>query len=298
MVKLNDLTPEEEKVMLYNGTEQPFTGEYNDFFVEGTYLCRRCDAPLYKSDAKFHSDCGWPSFDQEIPGAVRKSLDADGVRTEITCVNCGGHLGHVFEGEGITPSDTRHCVNSLSLKFVPKYKREIAVFGGGCFWCTEAIFSMLNGVVSVKPGYAGGTTVNPNYESVSMGNTGHVEVIKIEFDPAVIPYRDLLDVFFHTHNPTTMNQQGADTGTQYRSIILYTSEEQKVAAENFVSDLENSGKFKDFIVTEIEPLDKFYEAEDYHKNYFEKNIGAPYCQMVISPKLTKLREKYKAKLKV
>lgn len=175
---------------------------------------------------------------------------------------------------------------------------EIAVFGGGCFWCTEAIFRMLNGVMSVKPGYAGGDIKNPNYDSVSMGNTGHAEVIQIEFNPKKIPYRDLLDIFFHTHNPTTMNQQGGDIGTQYRSIILYTSEEQQVAAENFISELENSGEFKDQIVTEIKPLEKFYEAEDYHHNYFAQNIDAPYCQVVISPKLRKLREKYRAKLKV
>lgn len=177
-------------------------------------------------------------------------------------------------------------------------KTEIAVFGGGCFWCTEAIFLMLNGVVLVKPGYAGGDSLYSDYESVSTGETGHAEVIKIEFDPSVITYHDLLDVFFHTHNPTTMNQQGADTGTQYRSIILYTSEEQRQAAENFISALENSGEFKDFIVTEVEPLHEFYEAEDYHHNYFTKNIDAPYCRVVISPKLTKLREKFKVKLKV
>lgn len=176
-------------------------------------------------------------------------------------------------------------------------KTEIAVFGGGCFWCTEAIFSMLRGVVAVKPGYAAGHSFDPDYESVSMGNSGHAEVIWIEFDPSVIPYSDLLDVFFHTHNPTTLNQQGADVGTQYRSIILYTSEEQKLAAEKAIADLENSGEFKDFIVTEIEPLKAFYKAEDYHQDYFARNVEAPYCQMVISPKLRKLREKYVDKLK-
>lgn len=176
-------------------------------------------------------------------------------------------------------------------------RTEVAVFGGGCFWCTEAVFQQLRGVVSVVPGYTGGERENPNYDSVSMGNTGHAEVIKIEFDPEVIQYRDLLEVFFHTHNPTTMNQQGGDVGTQYRSIILYTSDAQRVAAENLISELENAGEFKDQIITELKPLEKFYAAEDYHKEYFAKNSDAPYCQVVISPKLRKLREKYGEKLK-
>jgi len=176
--------------------------------------------------------------------------------------------------------------------------RQIAIFGGGCFWCTEAVFKELRGVVSVTPGYAGGEKQNPNYDSVSMGNTGYAEVIRIEFDADEISYADLLDVFFHTHNPTTMNQQGADVGTQYRSIILYTSDEQKMAAEKAISDLENSGEFKGFIVTEVQPLVKFYEAEDYHHDYFTRNFDInPYCQVVISPKLRKLREKYAQKLK-
>ncbi len=176
-------------------------------------------------------------------------------------------------------------------------KNEIAVFGGGCFWCTEAIFKMLRGVSSVTPGYAGGTMDNPSYHDVSNGDTGHAEVIKIEFDPSVIPYSDLLDVFWHTHDPTTLNRQGNDVGTQYRSIVLYTSDEQKRITEESLANLQKSDEFKNSIITEIKPLAKFYQAEDYHKNYYEKYSFEPYCQVVISPKLKHLREKYEDKLK-
>ncbi|HMQ01666.1 MAG TPA: peptide-methionine (S)-S-oxide reductase MsrA [Candidatus Doudnabacteria bacterium] len=169
---------------------------------------------------------------------------------------------------------------------------QTAVFAGGCFWCTEAVFLKLRGVKSVVPGYTGGQTQNPTYEQVSSGTTGHAEVIKFEFDPEQISYRDLLEVFFATHDPTTLNQQGNDIGTQYRSVIFYANESQKQQAEKIVSELTEQKAFANPIVTAIEPLGQFYEAEDYHKNYYERNSGAPYCQVVIAPKLAKFKQKF------
>lgn len=169
---------------------------------------------------------------------------------------------------------------------------ETAVFAGGCFWCTEAVFLKLRGVTSVVPGYTGGHVANPTYEQVSMGNTGHAEAIKFEFDPEQISYRDLLEVFFATHDPTTLNRQGNDVGPQYRSVIFYTDEAQKQEAEKIVKELTDAGAYPNPIVTTIEPLGEFYEAEDYHKNYFERNQGQPYCQVVIAPKLKKFKEKF------
>ena len=167
-----------------------------------------------------------------------------------------------------------------------------AVFAGGCFWCTEAVFQKLRGVKSVVPGYAGGSVANPTYEQVSTGSTGHAEAIKFEYDPAQISYRDLLAVFFATHDPTTPNRQGNDVGTQYRSAIFYADGEQKAEAEQFIAELTADGTFNAPIVTELKLLTEFYEAEDYHKNYYERNQGAPYCQVIISPKLKKLKEKF------
>lgn len=174
---------------------------------------------------------------------------------------------------------------------------ETAIFGGGCFWCTEAVFQKLKGIKSVMPGYAGGKIENPSYEWVSMGTTGHAEVIKIEFDPTVISYEELLDIFWHVHNPTTLNKQGDNVGTQYRSIILYTSEDQRNKAEQSLKKISESGEFSKPIVTEIKPLDTFYDAESYHKNYFENNTLQPYCQIVIAPKLSYFLEKYASKVK-
>jgi peptide-methionine (S)-S-oxide reductase len=176
-------------------------------------------------------------------------------------------------------------------------KFETAVFGGGCFWCTEAIFTRLRGVESVESGYAGGTTENPTYEQVCRGNTGHVEAIKIEFDPSVVSYKDLLNVFFATHNPTTLNQQGNDIGTAYRSAVFYTSEDQRDQVKRFIEQLDNDGTFEDPIVTEVSPLTKFYPAESYHQRYYEQNESKPYCSFVISPKIAKLRAKFAPLLK-
>lgn len=178
-----------------------------------------------------------------------------------------------------------------------KQKIEVAIFGGGCFWCTEAVFLSLKGVMSVTPGYAGGTTKDPTYEQVSSGTTGHVEVVRITFDPVQISFHDLLTVFFGTHDPTTLNRQGNDVGTQYRSAIFYTNDEQKKEAERFIAEINVSSNTGVPIVTEIKPLEAFYEAEDYHKNYFARNPGNPYCEIIINPKLEKVQHNFAALLK-
>jgi peptide-methionine (S)-S-oxide reductase len=178
-----------------------------------------------------------------------------------------------------------------------KTNLETAYFGGGCFWCTEAVFDRVKGVHSVVPGYSGGKSQHPSYYQVSEGDTGHAEIIRIEFDPSIITYDQLLDIFFHTHNPTTLNQQGADTGTQYRSIILFASEAQQDAAEKMKFQLNKNNEFGKPIVTEIKPLESFYEAEDYHHDYYKKNENAPYCQFVISPKVAAFQKRYHELLK-
>lgn len=176
-------------------------------------------------------------------------------------------------------------------------KTETIVFGGGCFWCTEAVFLELKGVVSVTSGYAGGTLENPTYNQVSAGGTGHAEVIKIEYDPSVIPFRKLLEVFFTAHDPTTKNRQGGDVGDQYRSIILYTTEEQKHEAEAYIRELTEAKKFPNPIVTELKALDRFYKAEDYHLDFFAKNLDNPYAEAVIAPKVEKVRHLHPDALK-
>jgi len=174
---------------------------------------------------------------------------------------------------------------------------EAIVFGGGCFWCTEAVFQRLKGVNNVTSGYAGGTKENPLYEHVSSGRSGHAEVIQVEFDPAIISIADLLNVFFTTHDPTTLNQQGADVGTQYRSVIYYTNEQQRAVAEEFIQKLAQDKVFDSPITTEVKPLAEFYPAEDYHQDFYNRNDEYPYCQAIINPKLAKLRQKFANLLK-
>lgn len=292
-MKLRKLTEEEEDVIVRKGTERPFAGIYDKFFEAGTYICKRCGASLYRSEDKFDAGCGWPSFDDEIKGAVRHVPDPDGVRTEIRCARCGAHLGHLFTNEGFTPKNVRHCVNSVSMDFVPAKgtrKPEKIVLGAGCFWCTEAVFRMVNGVVDVTPGYAGGKTKNPTYEEVCGGKTGHAEAAMIEYDPSILSLGRMLEIFFAMHDPTSLNMQGSDIGTQYRSIILYASKKQKDAAEAFVKKIRKN--YNKPIVTEIKKLAEFYPAEDYHKKYFEKNPGQPYCRLAIVPEVERIKKDF------
>lgn len=275
------LTPLEKHVIVDKGTEPPFTGEYTDFTGKGTYHCRRCGAPLYRSESKFHSGCGWPSFDDEIPGAVVRSPDPDGRRTEITCAACGGHLGHVFEGEGFTEKNTRHCVNSVSMRFVPDEPRaadrqgyETAIFAGGCFWGVEHLMRGCDGVVSIESGYTGGRTEKPFYEEVCTGTTGHAEAVRIVYDPARTSFGELARLFFEIHDPTQVDRQGPDVGEQYRSEIFYTTPEQKQIAERLISQLKEKG-FR--VVTRVTPASEFYPAEEHHQKYYLKHGKTPYC---------------------
>ncbi|MCK9559693.1 MAG: bifunctional methionine sulfoxide reductase B/A protein [Candidatus Marinimicrobia bacterium] len=273
----NKLTPAEEKVIIQKGTERPFTGKYNNFSEKGTFTCKRCDAPLYRSADKFDSGCGWPSFDAEIPGAVKRIPDQDGRRTEIICANCGAHLGHVFIGENFTANNTRHCVNSISLNFIPADatpKTELAIYAAGCFWGVEHYFKQAPGVLATRVGYTGGQTVNPTYRQVCSGKTGHKEAIEVTYDPTKTTYEELTKLYFEIHDFTQTDGQGPDRGVQYLSYIFYRNASQKQIAENLKALLIQKG-FK--VATTIEEAGVFYPAEEYHQDYYTKTGKAPYC---------------------
>lgn len=276
----NRLTDIERYVMEQKGTERPFTGEYYDFFEEGTYVCKRCGTALYRSNDKFRSGCGWPSFDDEIKGAVRRILDADGRRTEIQCAKCGAHLGHVFIGEGFTPKDTRHCVNSVSLKFVPLKKKysnmKKIYFAGGCFWGTEHYFKQLRGVVDTQVGYANGNTDNPTYREVCTGKTGFAETVRVVYDPDVITLEFLTEMYFRAIDPTSVDQQGPDIGSQYRTGIYYKDDADKVEIRKVYDSMRQ--KLGSRMAVEFLPLKNFYYAEEYHQDYLDKN-PAGYCHL-------------------
>ncbi|MBM4083403.1 MAG: bifunctional methionine sulfoxide reductase B/A protein [Planctomycetes bacterium] len=277
--RLRSLTPEEEQVILHKGTERPFTGKFHQHKEKGTYVCKRCGAALYRSDDKFDSGCGWPSFDDELPGAVKRHTDADGRRTEILCAQCGAHLGHVFLGEGITKKNTRHCVNSMSLDFIPAAqtgKTQRAIFAGGCFWGVEYHFQKAQGVLSTRVGYTGGHTANPTYKQVCSGATGHAEALEVTFDATKTSFEALAKLFFETHDPTQVNRQGPDVGEQYRSAIFYVDEEQKKTAEKLIAVLKDKG-YK--VVTGVIPASTFWPAEDYHQRYYERKGQQPYCHV-------------------
>lgn len=276
-MKYNELNSAEERVIVHRGTERPFSGKYYQNKENGTYICKRCGATLYRSEDKFDAHCGWPSFDDEIPGAIKRVPDADGRRTEIICNNCGAHLGHVFTGEKMTGKDIRHCVNSISLNFIPaqeKVQTKKAYFAGGCFWGTEYLFQNAEGVISSRVGYMGGRKQDPTYREVCGGSTGHTEAIEVVYDPAETTYEKLARLFFEIHDPTQVNRQGPDIGEQYRSAIFYLDKEQKQTAEKLIRILGEKGYE---IATELTPAGTFWEAEEYHQDYYRNRGGSPYC---------------------
>jgi len=299
------LSPEQYYVLREKGTERPYTGKLLMNKEAGKYVCAACGNVLFDHNAKFDSHCGWPSFDREIKeGRITTVLDKSHgmLRTEIMCARCGGHLGHVFD-DGPTETGLRYCVNSLSLEFEPvatdtaQPATDTITLGGGCFWCIEAVFQQLDGVISVASGYSGGKIKNPTYKEVCSGLTGHAEVVQITFDPAKTSIGEILKAFFTVHDPTTLNRQGADSGTQYRSAIFYHNAQQKQIAEEIIQALTEQKVYDNPIVTEIVPYGVFYKAEDYHQNYYNDNPGNPYCAMVVRPKVEKFEKIFKNRLK-
>ncbi|MDR3254507.1 MAG: bifunctional methionine sulfoxide reductase B/A protein [Synergistaceae bacterium] len=262
------LGEDERLVLLECATERPNSGVYDKFFEEGLYLCRQCGAPLYRSEAKFDCGCGWPAFDESLPDAVGRRFDPDGSRVEIVCANCSGHLGHVFEGERLTPKNTRHCVNSLSLYHVTSGK---ALFAGGCFWGVEDFFRRADGVMLALPGYAGGQTQKPTYRDVCGGKTGCVESVLVYFDREATDFRSLVRLFFEIHDPTGIDRQGSDVGPQYRSIVFFFDTDQERIAREAIRSLRAKGVEA---ATRVEPAHVFHVAEDYHQKYFDKHPEA------------------------
>ncbi len=297
------LTPEQYKVVRQNGTEAPFANAYWDNKRPGIYVDVVSGEPLFSSTEKFDSGTGWPSFTSPLAKehVVEKTDGSHGMaRVEVRSQKADSHLGHVFD-DGPGPSGLRYCINSASLRFVPaenlqkegygqyahlfegrglaKAATETAVFGGGCFWGVEELFRRVKGVQATSAGYMGGRLKNPSYEDVCTDRTGHAEVVRVQFDPEVVSYEQLLDVFWQIHDPTTPNRQGPDVGSQYRSVVFAASTAQERAAKEAKQKLQASGKFKKPIVTEIAPAQTFYPAEDYHQQYFAKRGIEPSCHL-------------------
>ncbi len=282
-----DLTDEERRILLNEGTERAGCGLLLDNKKDGTYTCRLCGLPLFGSNSKFNSGTGWPSFFQPIDKDhvhYEKDVSHGMVRVEIECMRCRSHLGHVFE-DGPKPTGLRYCLNSASLTFFEKgapmppestpLKTETAYFAGGCFWGVEDRFQQVPGVIDAVSGYQGGNTQDPSYREVCSGSTGHAESVRVKYDPSAVTYRDLLERFFQFHDPTQLNRQGPDVGTQYRSAIFAADADQLKQAKAFVEEAKKSDRYSGRrVVTEVKMADPFFEAEEYHQDYHAKHGGS------------------------
>jgi peptide methionine sulfoxide reductase msrA/msrB len=281
--KIDKLSHFEKAVMVDKATEKPFTGALLHNHDEGIYHCKLCGAPLFRSDSKFDSGSGWPSFDDEIPGAIKRIPDPDGRRVEIVCAKCGAHLGHVFEGERMTDKNIRHCVNSASLSFeknnsktpdkaTTKYAK--AYFAGGCFWGMEYYMQQIDGVKEVISGFMGGHVKSPDYYDVVGGKTGHLETVEVMYDPTLVGYDVLVKKFFEIHDPEQTNGQGPDIGSQYLSAVFVNNENEANIVSGLIKKLESNG-YK--VATQILIKKEFYSADEGHQDYYDKKGTLPYC---------------------